>query len=51
MLKEARMQFTEIGDILGATWCSQSLGNILYMQSQYDEGTDVGSSEVHQDGR
>ena len=35
------MQFIEIGDILGATQCSRSLGNVLGMQSRYDEATAV----------
>ena len=41
MLKEAQAQLTEIDDILGATLCSQILGDVLYMQSQYDEAADV----------
>ena len=35
------MQFIEIGDILGAAQCSRSLGNVLGMQSRYDEATAV----------
>ena len=35
------MQLTETGDILGATRCSQRLGDILFTQNQYDKATDV----------
>jgi hypothetical protein len=31
----------EIGNGLGAAQCSQSLGNILHMQSNYEEAADV----------
>ena len=41
MLKEARAQFIEMGDVLGPAGCSKTLGKILGMQIRYDEATDV----------
>jgi hypothetical protein len=40
-LKEAQKQFLEIGDVLGAAQCSQSLGNILHIQNKYTEASDT----------
>jgi tetratricopeptide (TPR) repeat protein len=36
-LEEARSEFTEVGNRLGAAQCLQSLGDILQMQDQYEE--------------
>ena len=36
-IEEVHSKFIIIGDPLGATQCLQSLGNILQMQSQYEE--------------
>ncbi|KIM83176.1 hypothetical protein PILCRDRAFT_7145 [Piloderma croceum F 1598] len=40
-LTEARRQFLEIGDVLGAAQCSESLGNILCMQAKYTEASNT----------
>jgi uncharacterized protein HemY len=41
VLKKAEDQFVESGDQPGAAQCSQCLGDILYMQSNYKEATNV----------
>ena len=41
MLKEVRVQFIEMGDVLDPAKCSKTLGKILGMQIRYDEATDV----------
>ena len=41
ILKMAQDQFVKIGDQLGAAQCSQSLGNIFGMQSNYEEAADI----------
>ena len=40
-LREARRQFLEIGDVLGAAQCLQSLGNIFCMQNEYIEASEA----------
>jgi tetratricopeptide (TPR) repeat protein len=40
-LAEARRQFLEVGDILGAARCSQSFGHILYMQDKYTDASET----------
>lgn len=41
MLNDALAQFQDIGDRLGAAQCSQSLDDILYMQTKYDEAAAI----------
>jgi hypothetical protein len=38
---DARRQFLEIGHILGAAQCSQTLGDIFYLQAKYMEASDM----------
>jgi tetratricopeptide (TPR) repeat protein len=40
-LQEARRQFLEIGDVLGAARCFRGLGDILRMQAKYIEASDT----------
>jgi tetratricopeptide (TPR) repeat protein len=40
-LTEARRQFIEIGDVVGAAKCSKNLGNILRMQAKYTQASEI----------
>jgi tetratricopeptide (TPR) repeat protein len=40
-LTEARRQFLEIGDVLDAAQCLQSLGYVLRMEGKYTEALDT----------
>jgi len=40
-MKEAKTTFESIGDRLGAAQCTQSLGNSMSMQTDYDGATEA----------
>jgi tetratricopeptide (TPR) repeat protein len=40
-LKEARRQFFNIGDVVGAAYCSNILGEVLRMQAKYAEASEI----------